>query len=240
MSLFILDALRKSEHERQRQGGPGLAEVSRSPLRRRRPASGPRRPWRCWSRIYSAAWAVPTPRRGCWQEGVEGGSRFAPVAEKLLGAQPARTHEHSRLERSRACVAKTTPVPATPAPLKREPTGKRSPRPLAADATVPGGGMRNPLEHSEMAGGTIPADPALAERGASVPIGPPAVTEYGTRPGWVTYEALPGSGATAAEAGSKLARRSTTSRCRAACRRCASTCMCTRPIRRSGSSSSIN
>ena len=72
-----------------------------------------------------------------------------------------------------------------------------------ADATAPAAGTRNPLE-DEMAGGTMPADPVLAERGASVPAGPPAVTEYGTRPGSVTYEALPGSGGTAAEAGSDL------------------------------------
>jgi hypothetical protein len=32
---FILDALRKSEHERQRQTGPGLAEVAVAPPRTR-------------------------------------------------------------------------------------------------------------------------------------------------------------------------------------------------------------
>ena len=32
---FILDALRKSEHERQRQTGPGLAEVAVAPAKPR-------------------------------------------------------------------------------------------------------------------------------------------------------------------------------------------------------------
>jgi hypothetical protein len=44
----------------------------------------------------------------------------------------------------------------------------------------------------------------LSERGASVPEGPPAVTEYGTRPGSVVYEGLPGAAGTAAEAAPNL------------------------------------
>ena len=62
-----------------------------------------------------------------------------------------------------------------------------------ADATAPAAGTRNPLE-DEIGYGAMPADPVLAERGASVPAGPPAVTEYATRPGSVTYEASPGGG----------------------------------------------
>lgn len=65
-----------------------------------------------------------------------------------------------------------------------------------ADAPAPDAGTRNPLE-DEMVGGTISADPVLAERGASVPAGPPAVTEYGTRPGSVIYEASSGGGTAA-------------------------------------------
>jgi general secretion pathway protein B len=67
-----------------------------------------------------------------------------------------------------------------------------------ADATAPGAGTRNPLE-DEIGDGAMLADPVLAERGASVPSGPPAVTEYPTRPGSVIYEASPGGGGTAAE-----------------------------------------
>ena len=107
-----------------------------------------------------------------------------------------------------------------------------------ADATAPAAGTRNPLE-DEIADRAMPADPVLAERGASVPAGPPAVTEYGTRPGSVTYEAL-ARRRDGCRRRLPTCPRSTTSRCRAACRRCTSICTCTRPIRRSGSSSSIN
>ena len=55
-----------------------------------------------------------------------------------------------------------------------------------------------------MTDGAVPPDPVLAERGASVPEGPPAVTEYGTRPGSVVYETLPGSGGAPPDAMSNL------------------------------------
>jgi general secretion pathway protein B len=63
-------------------------------------------------------------------------------------------------------------------------------QPADAPATDPG--TRNPLE-LERAGGSTPLDPVLAERGASVPAGPPAVTQYATRPGSVVYETAPGA-----------------------------------------------
>jgi general secretion pathway protein B len=62
-----------------------------------------------------------------------------------------------------------------------------------ADAAAPGSGTRNPLA-DEVTDSAMLGDPVLAERGASVPTGPPAVTEYGTRPGTVVYEPLPGTG----------------------------------------------
>ncbi len=45
---FILDALRKSEHARQRQTGPGLAEVPIAPTKPG-PTPGPRQRLHCWS-----------------------------------------------------------------------------------------------------------------------------------------------------------------------------------------------
>ena len=55
-----------------------------------------------------------------------------------------------------------------------------------------------------MAGDSIPPDPVLAERSASVPGGPPAVSEYPTRPGSVIYEPLGPEGSRAAEAAPAL------------------------------------
>ena len=71
-----------------------------------------------------------------------------------------------------------------------------------ADASAPAAGTRNPLE-DEIGYGAMPADPVLAERGASVPAGPPAVTENATRPGSVIYEASSGGG-TAADPAANL------------------------------------
>ena len=47
---FILDALRKSEHERQRQGGPGLAEVAVAAPKTEDQCLGHGGRRRCWSR----------------------------------------------------------------------------------------------------------------------------------------------------------------------------------------------
>ena len=67
-----------------------------------------------------------------------------------------------------------------------------------ADAAAPGSGTRNPLE-DEVSGGSLPPDPVLAERAASVPAGPPAVSEYPTRPGSVIYEQAPDAGGAGAQ-----------------------------------------
>jgi general secretion pathway protein B len=72
-----------------------------------------------------------------------------------------------------------------------------------ADAAAAGAAVRNPLE-DEVGEGTLPPDPVLAERGASVPQGPPAVTEYPTRPGSVIYESLPGAGGAGGSTASHL------------------------------------
>jgi general secretion pathway protein B len=196
---FILDALRKSEHERQRQGGPGLADVA---------VAAPKTKTSVWATAAVAllvanliAVGVLMLRRGRAPDAADAASIATP-SPTASQSPAARTNTPAPSAAAETATV-TTPVPTTSAPLEREPAGNLPPMLQPADATATGAGMRNPLE-DEMAGGTIPADPVLAERGASVPVGPPAVTEYGTRPGSVTYEALPGSGATAAEAGSNL------------------------------------
>jgi general secretion pathway protein B len=191
---FILDALRKSEHARQRQGGPGLAEVA---------VATPKTKTSVWATAAVAllvanliAVGVLMLRRGRAPDAADAASiaTRSPTASQSPAA--ARTNTPAPSAAAETATV-TTPPPATSAPLAREPAGNVPPMLQPADATAPGAGTRNPLE-DEMADGTMPADPVLAERGASVPAGPPAVTEYGTRPGSVIYEASPGGG-TAAE-----------------------------------------
>jgi len=196
---FILDALRKSEHERQRQGGPGLAEVAVAP---------PKTKTSVWATAAVAllvanliAVGVLMLRRGRAPDAADAAS-IATQSPTAAQSPAARTYTPAPSAAAETATV-TTPVPATSAPLAREPFGNVPPMLQPADAPAPDAGTRNPLE-DEMAGGTIPADPVLAERGASVPPGPPAVSEYGTRPGSVTYEARPGSGGTSFEAGSDL------------------------------------
>ena len=195
---FILDALRKSEHERQRQGGPGLAEVA---------VAAPKTKTSVWATAAVAllvanliAVGVLMLRRGRAPDAADAASIATPSP---TASQPpaARTNTSAPSAASETATV-TTPVPATSALLEREPAGNVPPMLQPADATAPGAGLRNPLE-DEMVGGTIPADPVLAERGASVPAGPPAVTEYSTRPGSVIYEASTGGG-TAADPAANL------------------------------------
>ena len=46
---FILDALKKSENERQRQVGPSLADVQVSAASQRTSRGGPLQSLHCWS-----------------------------------------------------------------------------------------------------------------------------------------------------------------------------------------------
>jgi general secretion pathway protein B len=184
---FILDALRKSEHERQRQSGPGLAEVA---------VAAPRPKVNVWATaavvllvVNLLAVGVLLWRRANAPVAVEAATVAAPQARPAADRAPAASSAQS------ASITATAPATAqAEVPAAASATGI-PPMLQPADTRTPDPGTRNPLE-LEMAGGAMPLDPVLAERGASVPAGPPAVTEYGseTRPGSVVYETAPGAG----------------------------------------------
>lgn len=188
---FILDALRKSEHERQRQGGPGLAEVA---------VAVPKTKTSVWATAAVAllvanliAVGVLMLRRGRTPDTADAASIAVATRSPAASQSPAaRTNTPAASEAAETATV-PSPAPATSAPPAREPAGSVPPMLQPADATAPVAGTRNPLE-DEIGYGAMPADPVLAERGASVPAGPPAVTEYATRPGSVTYEASSGGG----------------------------------------------
>jgi len=169
---FILDALRKSEHARQRQSGPGLAEV---------------------------AVAAPRTRTSLWATAAVVLLVANLVAVGVLMLRRAKSSDAP--EPATVAVAapsRAAPPPAAAAPAQPAAAPIVPPMLQPADPRSSAGANRNPLE-DEIAGDSIPPDPVLAERSASVPAGPPAVTEYRTRPGSVIYEPLASDGSQAPE-----------------------------------------
>jgi general secretion pathway protein B len=188
---FILDALRKSEHERQRQGGPGLAEV---------PVATPRTRTSIWAAAAVVLLIANLAAVGIvmLRHGRAGYGAAVPTAS--VAAAPPSSIAAAPATGVAPPVA--APLPVAPPDVRQTPvhttpsttTGANTPPMLQpADASVPGG--HNPLA-DEVTGDAMLQDPVLAERAASVPPGPPAVSEYQTRPGSVIYEPMPGTGGT--------------------------------------------
>lgn len=169
---FILDALRKSEHERQRQAGPALAEVPIAPAK---PRSN------VWAPIAIALLLVNLAVVGVLmiRKSMREAAPPPPVAATADSA-PA-------------------PAPASPAPAAQPPVTAASPtasppammRP-AENAPAARNEPRYSLE-TEATGGPPTLDPQMAAQAAAVPSGPPAVTRTPSSRGSVVYESLPDS-----------------------------------------------
>lgn len=164
---FILDALRKSEHERQRQTGPALVET---------PVAAPKPKSNVWATAAIALLVVNLVAIGLL---LLYKSREEPVA--AMGgdaAQPARldaTNTAAAPARQSA-VTQTLPQPVAPPPMLRP----------AEDAPATPG-TRNPLA-GEISSSGPPMDYESAARAAEPPPGPPAVVpipratqDYGSR-----------------------------------------------------------
>jgi general secretion pathway protein B len=165
---FILDALRKSEHERHRQSGPTLAETAVAPARKGK---------NFWATGAVALLVVNLFAFGFLllhmsrDEPPETASTAAPTAAEPASAVPER-----------ATVTRTRPAPAEPSPMMRP----AQPRP----ATGPG---RNPLE-DEVAVREPKLDRELQDGAAAPPAGPPAVSAAPRSGGSVIYQSLPEAG----------------------------------------------
>jgi general secretion pathway protein B len=166
---FILDALRKSEHARQQQTGPGLAEVPVAPAR---PRSN------VWATAAVALLIINLVGVGVLLVRRAGQDDAAPAAQVTASGPPTGT-----------VAAEAVPAPAPPPPAA-EPT-VAAPAPAASP---PPTGGRNPLAE-EVDGDATRLDPTLAAGAANVPAGPPAVTarpnNTGTRRGSVVYAPVP-------------------------------------------------
>jgi general secretion pathway protein B len=164
---FILDALRKSEHERQRQTGPGLAEVPVAPAK---PKTN------VWAMAAVALLIVNLLAVGVYL------LRRAQPPEAVATAVP-----HGATSSATAPAAAnptlTAPAPAAAqAPAITQSATPPAPRPAVSEPV-----SRNPL--ADEVGGT---DPGLQAAASAVPAGPPAVTRDGaTKRGSVVYAPIP-------------------------------------------------
>jgi general secretion pathway protein B len=162
---FILDALRKSEHERHRQSGPTLAETTVAPARRGK---------NVWATGAIALLVVNLFAFGFLLLHM---SRDRPAEPVVTAAPPAS--QPARETPDRTPVTRTRPVPAEPAPMMR-PAQSRP-------AATPG---RNPLE-DEVAAREPRIDRSLQQGAAAPPEGPPAVSAAPRGGGSVIYQSLP-------------------------------------------------
>ena len=178
---FILDALRKSEHARQRQTGPGLAEV---------PVAAPRSKTNVWATAAVAllvvnllAVGVLLLRRAQQQDSTAAAAAVA--TGNAPSVAPPVTNPGAPVS---AGPANPTLVAAPPAAAQLTAiTQSPSPPPAASDAA-----RRNPLadEVGAADGGYESSAQAAA---AAVPAGPPAVVNNaaGTKRGSVVYAPVP-------------------------------------------------
>jgi general secretion pathway protein B len=168
---FILDALRKSEHARQKQTGPGLAEV---------PVVVSRSKTNVWATAAVVLLVVNL------------------VAVGVLLLRRASDPPASTATSAAPVTATTTTTPTTQAPAATPSTGPTlspaSPATSARTSTPrPAPGGRNPLA-AEVGDPAPPVDPSLVAGAAAVPQGPPVVTRQAAaaaRRGTVVYAPIP-------------------------------------------------
>jgi general secretion pathway protein B len=172
---FILDALRKSEHERQRQSGPALAEVAIAP---HRPRSN------VWAPVAIALLLVNLVVVGVLMIRKSMRDPTVPPAGAVADHAPA------------PMSAGPAPVAAPPIASLNSPAASAPASPPAVPPpSVPAAGAneaRNALE-AETTGGPPMLDPGMAAQAAAPPPGPPAVTRTPSSRGSVVYESLPDS-----------------------------------------------
>jgi general secretion pathway protein B len=191
---FILDALRKSEHERQRQTGPALVEV---------PVAAPRPRTNTWATAAIALLVVnlvaigvllivrsgdsppdapvaQTPAQTPAQTSVQTPPSGAPAAAPLVAAAAPEVQGPPPAATLQSSVPQSLPQTTTPA----------APPPMLRPAEPAAPATRNPLER-EVAGYTPGMEYEAAARAAAPPPGPPAVVAEPRRGGTVVYESLP-------------------------------------------------
>jgi general secretion pathway protein B len=176
---FILDALRKSEHERQRQTGPALVEtVVAAPKVRSNP----------WATAAIALLVVNLVAIGVLllmrSSGEQAAAPAAPAASAV--PPPATVAPQAPPTGTNAPAA---PSSAPPPAVAAAPPAARPP-PMLSPAVSPSVPGRNPLESEVVDESAPPANEALAQA-ALPPPGPPAVVQSPRQRGTVVYQSMP-------------------------------------------------
>ena len=183
---FILDALRKSEHERQRQTGPALVEVAVAA-----PKPKPNR----WASAAIALLVVNLVAIGVLLI-LKAKDEPSSAATDTAAAATAPAEPQAAVS---SAPAATAPAPATQASisqaLPQPPVA--APPPVLRPAETPAAGTRNPLE-DEVSGLAPAMEQEAALAAAAPPPGPAAVTP--SRRGSVVYQSLPEAGLAPADA----------------------------------------
>ena len=186
---FILDALRKSEHARQRQTGPGLAEV---------PVAAPKSKTNVWATAAVAllvvnllAVGVLLLRRAQQQDSTAAAAAVATGNTPAAAPAPVSPAAGPGAPNATTAANPTLVVPppaAAQTPAITQSAQAPSPRPASNDAK-----SRNPLadEVGTADGGGY--EPSLQSAAAAVPAGPPAVVSNaaGAKRGSVVYAPVP-------------------------------------------------
>jgi general secretion pathway protein B len=184
---FILDALRKSEHERQRQTGPALAEV---------PVAAPKPRSNVWATGAIALLLVNLVAIGVLL--IRKASREpAPTVPTTV---PAAAPEPAQVAPAAAAPAQVTMTQTVPSGVVASPPPMLQP---ARSTGLPTDGAHNSLQ-DEMSEGPPTLDPQVLDPQMSAdasapPPGPPAVTRAPAGRGSVVYESLPASATVGAQ-----------------------------------------
>lgn len=171
---FILDALRKSEHERQRQTGPALVESA---------VVAPRPGTNRWATAAVALLVVNLVALGVVLLMKSRDQPAVPAPAPASGAPPP-------VSASAATVPAATPstTPEAQAPVSQALPG--TPPMMRPATTPPANAGRNPLEEEVATDVSSPEFGAIADAAAPPP--GPAVVESAARvrPGTVVYQSL--------------------------------------------------
>lgn len=168
---FILDALRKSEHERQRQAGPGLAEAA---------VAAPRTRTHAWATAAIVLFVVNLAVVGVllMRRAQDAATTSAPATPSPSSAGPGAVEPRPTAAASEPPPVATSQPPELPPML----------RPAVPAPVAPA--TRNPLQE-EVSDHPLSLDEHTVADAARVPPGPPVVTRAPSGGGSVIYETLP-------------------------------------------------
>jgi len=178
---FILDALRRSEHERQRQTGPALADV---------PVATPKARTNPWATAAIALLVVNLVAVGLLLLARSNREQAAPASP--ASATPAASAPVAQAPQP-ATAAPITAVPSVP-PGPDMSSAARTPPMLTPAGPASAAPGRNPLE-LEIVDDAPPVASETVARAARPPAGPPAVARAPGGGGTVVYQSLEQAGA---------------------------------------------